>query len=119
MTSAGVVTVEPGALADVTTGDGARLAAELEALASDPPRALLVDARDGAGCTEPRPVTPAGLRDPAAILAAFPAPTIALFDGPAVGAGAELLLAADVRVVGVDATLAFPEVGNGDLPCWG
>ena len=42
----------------------------------------------------------AGLRDPAALLAAFPAPTIAVWDGPAIGAGAELLLAADVRVVG-------------------
>ena len=52
-------------------------------------------------------------------MAAFPAPTIAVWDGPAIGAGAELLLAADVRVVGEQATMAFPEVGAGELPCWG
>ena len=42
-----------------------------------------------------------------------------MWDGPAIGAGAELLLAADVRVIGADATMAFPEVGAGELPCWG
>jgi enoyl-CoA hydratase/carnithine racemase len=40
-------------------------------------------------------------------------------DGPAIGAGAEVLLAADLRVIGPDATMAFPEVGDGELPCWG
>ena len=44
---------------------------------------------------------------------------MALFDGPAIGAGAEVLLAADIRVVGEHATMAFPEVGMGELPCWG
>ena len=63
--------------------------------------------------------TPAGLRDPAAMLASFPAPTVAVWNGPAVGAGAELLLAADLRVIGPDATMAFPEVGDGELPNWG
>jgi enoyl-CoA hydratase/carnithine racemase len=53
------------------------------------------------------------------MLASFPAPTVAVWDGPAVSAGAEVLLAADVRVVGPDATMAFPEVGDGELPCWG
>ena len=42
-----------------------------------------------------------------------------MWNGPAVGAGAELLLAADLRVVGPDASMAFPEVGAGELPCWG
>ena len=63
--------------------------------------------------------TPAGLRDPAALLASFPAPTVAVWNGPAVGAGAELVLAADLRIIGPDASMAFPEVGLGDLPCWG
>ncbi len=63
--------------------------------------------------------TPRGLRDPAAVLATFPAPTVAVWNGPAVGAGAELVLAADVRVIGPDATMEFPEVGSGALPCWG
>ena len=76
-------------------------------------------ALDGVGAREPRVPTPAGLRDPAATLASFPAPTIAVWDGPAVGAGAELLLATDLRIVGPDATMAFPEVDEGELPCWG
>ena len=63
--------------------------------------------------------TPTGLRDPAAMLASFPAPTVAVWNGPAIGAGAEVLLAADLRIVGPNATMAFPEVGDGELPCWG
>jgi len=85
----------------------------------EPPRALLLRALAGVGAAEPRPPTPQGLLDPAARLAAFPAPTIAVWNGPAVGAGAELLLAADLRVVGPEATMEFPEVGAGELPCWG
>jgi enoyl-CoA hydratase/carnithine racemase len=78
-----------------------------------------VCALDGVGAREPRVLTPAGLQDPATKLASFPAPTIAVWNGPAIGAGAELLLAADLRIVGSDATMAFPEVGDGQLPCWG
>jgi enoyl-CoA hydratase/carnithine racemase len=115
----GVIELAPGSLADVTVGDCADLVAELEALAADPPRALVLLAPRGVGADEPRVPTPTGLRDPAALLAAFPAPTLAAWDGPAVGAGAELVLAADLRVVGPAATMAFPEVGNGELPCWG
>ena len=114
-----VLTVSPGPLADLTRDGGARLVADLERLAASEPRALLVDARVGIGVREPRPATPAGLRDPATLVATFPAPTIACWNGPAIGAGAEVLLAADVRVVGPGATLAFPEVGQGELPCWG
>jgi enoyl-CoA hydratase len=95
------------------------LLAELDDLADDPPRALLLRALEGVGAAEPRFPTPVGLRDPAALLASFPAPTVAVWNGPAVGAGAELLLAADVRIVGPDASMAFPEVGAGELPCWG
>jgi enoyl-CoA hydratase/carnithine racemase len=53
------------------------------------------------------------------VLAAFPAPTLAVWNGPAVGAGAELLLAADLRIAGPGASMVFPEVGAGELPCWG
>jgi len=113
------VALAPGPLADVTSGAGAELVASLTALAADPPRALLVDAGAGAGVDEPRPTTPRGLADPAALLGAFPAPTIAWWNGPAIGAGVELLLAADVRVIGEQATMAFPEVMHGELPCWG
>ena len=118
---AGVVTIAlaPGPLADIGAPAGAELVASLTQCAIDPPRALLLDAHAGVGMAEPRVPTPRGLADPAALLAAFPAPTIAVWDGPAIGAGAELLLAADVRVVGEQATMAFPEVGAGELPCWG
>jgi enoyl-CoA hydratase/carnithine racemase len=80
---------------------------------------LLVRALEGVGAREPRVPTPSGVRDPAASLAMFPAPTVAVWNGPAVGAGAELLLAADLRVVGPAATMSFPEVAAGELPCWG
>jgi enoyl-CoA hydratase len=114
-----VIELAPGPLADVTAAACSRLLAELDDLAELPPRALLLLAPDGIGTTEARHPTPPGLRDPAAVLAGFPAPTVAAWDGPAVGAGAELLLAADIRVVGRAATMAFPEVGAGELPCWG
>ena len=113
------VALAPGPLADVTSGAGAELVASLTALTADSPRALLVDAGAGVGVDEPRPVTPRGLTDPAALLATFPAPTIAWWDGPAIGAGAEFLLGADVRVIGEQATMSFPEVMHGELPCWG
>jgi enoyl-CoA hydratase len=113
------ITLEPGPLADVGAPACAALVATLEYLASDPPRALVLEASAGVGTVERRVLTPRGLVDPAALLAAFPAPTIAAWDGPAIGAGAELLLAADVRVVGQHATMTFPEVGAGELPCWG
>lgn len=116
-----VATIElaPGPLADLGGATGGRLVARLDDLAADPPRALLVRALDGVGAREPRVPTTTGLRDPAALLAAFPAPTVAVWNGPALGAGAELLLAADLRVIGPAATMAFPEVGDGGLPCWG
>ncbi|MFN8026125.1 MAG: enoyl-CoA hydratase/isomerase family protein [Acidimicrobiia bacterium] len=106
------------ALADVTALATDQLVGALDQLAAEEPRAP--GARPaGVGAEEPRPSTPAGLRDPAAVLAAFPAPTVVYWNGPAVGAGAEFLLAADLRLAGPDALLAFPEVGLGELPCWG
>jgi enoyl-CoA hydratase/carnithine racemase len=119
MSGVAVVSLAPGPLADLTSGAGAELAADLEQLAAAAPRALLIDARHGVGTREPRHATPAGLHDPAALVAGFPAPTVACWDGPAVGAGAEVLLAADVRVIGAGATLDFPEVAQGELPNWG
>jgi enoyl-CoA hydratase/carnithine racemase len=113
------VTLAPGPLADLRAPACAALVAELIRLAAEPPRALVLDAMDGAGTDELRVETPPGLTDPATLLATFPGPTIAVWDGPAVGAGAEVLLAADVRVVGEHATMQFPEVGHGELPCWG
>lgn len=49
-------------------------------------------------------------------LAALPVPVVALLNGPAVGAGAELALAADWRVWAPEAELRFPHVGFGLVP---
>ena len=121
MTGSSIARIElvPGPLADLTAAAADGLVAEFDRLADTAPRALLLVAAHGVGAEEPRPATPVGLRDPAAVLAAFPAPTVAYWDGPAVGAGAELLLAADLRIAGPGALLAFPEVRRGELPCWG
>ena len=113
------ITLTPGPLADFGAPACEALRASLTKLAQDPPRALFVDAMEGVGAAEPRYPTPVGLVDPAAQLAAFPAPTVAVWDGPALGAGAEVLLAADIRVIGERATMTFPEVDAGELPCWG
>jgi enoyl-CoA hydratase/carnithine racemase len=113
------VDLSPGPLANLAAPECSRLVAILEELAATPPRALLLRAPRGVGTTEPRSPTPRGLHDPAALVADFPAPTVAAWDGPAVGAGAELLLAADLRVAGPAATMMFPEVARGELPCWG
>ena len=47
---------------------------------------------------------------------ALPMPTIAVVDGYALGGGAELALAADLRVVGAGAVFAFPEARLGIIP---
>jgi enoyl-CoA hydratase/carnithine racemase len=119
ITAVATLELSPGPLADLSGSACGRLLAELDDLVADPPRALLLRGLDGVGAREARVPTPAGLRDPAAMLASFPAPTVAVWNGPAIGAGAELLLAADLRVVGPHASMAFPEVGDGQLPCWG
>jgi enoyl-CoA hydratase/carnithine racemase len=119
MSNIAVIEIEPGPLADLGGARASELIAGLEQQAAASPRALLVRAIDGVGAVEARVPTPRGLRDPAALLAAFPAPTVAVWNGPAIGAGAELVLAADFRVIGPDATMVFPEVGAGELPCWG
>lgn len=46
----------------------------------------------------------------------IPIPTIAAIDGYALGGGAELALACDIRVIGPDATFAFPEAQLGIIP---
>jgi len=49
-------------------------------------------------------------------LQAMPIPTLAVVDGPALGGGAELALACDVRVIGPGAVFAFPEAQLGVIP---
>lgn len=48
-----------------------------------------------------------------------PALTIALVEGYALGGGAELALACDVRLALADSVWGFPEVTFGGIPAWG
>jgi enoyl-CoA hydratase len=47
------------------------------------------------------------------LMVTFPVPIVAVVEGPAVGGGAQLAVAADVRVAGSDARLRFPGTGHG------
>jgi len=60
-----------------------------------------------------------GRRSPIDAVARVTKPVVAVLDGPAIGPGAELVLAADLRIAADTATLEFPDVGNGRLPCFG
>lgn len=57
-----------------------------------------------------------GLRRLMASVAALPMPTIAVLEGAALGGGAELALACDLRVAGAGAALGFPEARLGIIP---
>jgi methylglutaconyl-CoA hydratase len=56
------------------------------------------------------------LREAMNQLDTLPMPTVAVVDGFALGGGAELALACDVRVAGRDAQFAFPETRLGIIP---
>lgn len=49
---------------------------------------------------------------------ASPLPVIAAIDGYALGGGAELALACDLRVVGAGAVIGFPQLRLGIIPGW-
>jgi enoyl-CoA hydratase/carnithine racemase len=52
-------------------------------------------------------------------LATFPAPVIAALNGHAIGGGAEVAVAADIRVAAADVTIAFAQVRLAIMPAWG
>lgn len=52
-------------------------------------------------------------------IAAFPAPVIAALNGHALGGGAELAVAADIRVAADDVKIGFNQVSLGIMPAWG
>jgi enoyl-CoA hydratase/carnithine racemase len=53
------------------------------------------------------------------VVAACPAPTVAVVERSALGGGLELALAADLRFTTDNATFGYPEAGLGNLPSWG
>src|SRR5271157_4510498 len=52
-------------------------------------------------------------------LAAFPAPVVAALNGHAFGGGAEVAVAADIRVAADDIKIAFNQVALEIMPAWG
>ncbi|MEV5834925.1 enoyl-CoA hydratase/isomerase family protein [Nocardia sp. NPDC052112] len=52
-------------------------------------------------------------------IAAFPAPVIAALNGHAFGGGAEVAVAADIRVAADDIKIAFNQVALAIMPAWG
>jgi enoyl-CoA hydratase len=52
-------------------------------------------------------------------LRALPCPVVCAIEGAAIGGGAELALACDVRIAGTQATIAFPQSRLGVVPGWG
>jgi enoyl-CoA hydratase/carnithine racemase len=52
-------------------------------------------------------------------LAAFPAPVIAALNGHAYGGGAEVAVAADIRVAAGDIRIGFTQVNLAIMPAWG
>jgi enoyl-CoA hydratase/carnithine racemase len=52
-------------------------------------------------------------------VAAFPVPVIAALNGHALGGGAEVAIAADIRIAADDIRIGFNQVSLGIMPAWG
>jgi enoyl-CoA hydratase/carnithine racemase len=52
-------------------------------------------------------------------IASFPVPVIAALNGHALGGGAEVAIAADIRIAADDVKLGFNQVTLGIMPAWG
>jgi enoyl-CoA hydratase len=52
-------------------------------------------------------------------IAAFPAPTVAVLNGHALGGGAEFAVAADIRLAADDVKIGFNQVTLQIMPAWG
>jgi enoyl-CoA hydratase len=52
-------------------------------------------------------------------IAAFPVPVVAALNGHALGGGAEVAIAADIRIAADDIKIGFNQVALGIMPAWG
>src|SRR5436853_6316339 len=52
-------------------------------------------------------------------VAAFPVPVVAALNGHALGGGAEVAIAADIRIAADDIKIGFNQVNLGIMPAWG
>jgi enoyl-CoA hydratase len=52
-------------------------------------------------------------------VAAFPLPVVAALNGHALGGGAEVAIAADIRIAADDVKIGFNQVALGIMPAWG
>jgi enoyl-CoA hydratase len=52
-------------------------------------------------------------------VASFPLPVIAALNGHALGGGAEVAIAADIRIAADDVRIGFNQVALGIMPAWG
>ncbi|MFN0178414.1 MAG: enoyl-CoA hydratase/isomerase family protein [Gemmatimonadales bacterium] len=75
---------------------------------------VLLGAATGSGAALPSDVEP--IQQAFTWLRDAPFPTIAAVHGFALGAGAQLALACDLRILADDAVMAFPEINFGILP---
>lgn len=64
-----------------------------------------------------RPATLMG--DVLSLLFELPIPVIVAIDGPAIGGGAEIALACDLRVSTENAKIGFPQINLALTPAWG
>lgn len=109
--------------------DGPLVASLLAALGDETPRAVVLgSARPRCFCAGAdldlddgeRARVSDSLYELYARMLAFPAPIVAAVDGPAVGGGAQLAIAADLRVAGPGAVLRFVGPGHGlAVGAWG
>lgn len=79
----------------------------------------LADVRDGLGAPELGRAMAIAVGGALDDLLALPALGIAAIDGPALGGGAELCTAADLRLVGPCGAIGFVQAARGVAPGWG
>jgi enoyl-CoA hydratase/carnithine racemase len=104
----------------------------LQSISESPPRILILTGADGTFCAggdlsdlHPRATEDDGRRlaalmgDALLQLEQLPVPTLAAIEGAAVGGGAEVAFACDLRIMGEDAILQMAQVRLGVMPGWG